>query len=111
MLTATWWASSLAVHSRLSSGVRNRLEVGSVTKVAASRVVNTTKLLKERAAIFSSVLATISWWQDEAAAIAWRDDPEHRRIRDHGRAVWYDWYRVIVATVDRTYQWTRPTGD
>lgn len=54
---------------------------------------------------------TISWWRDAASAIAWRDDPEHARIRDQGRAVWYDWYRVIVATVDRAYQWTRPTGD
>jgi len=54
---------------------------------------------------------TISWWRDEAAAIAWRDDPEHSRIRDRGRAIWYDWYRVIVATVDRAYGWTRSTGD
>jgi heme-degrading monooxygenase HmoA len=53
---------------------------------------------------------TISWWRDEAAAHAWRDDPEHRRIRNQGRAIWYDWYRVIVATVDRAYGWTRPTG-
>jgi heme-degrading monooxygenase HmoA len=51
---------------------------------------------------------TISWWRDEAAAIAWRDDPEHRRIRDRGRAVWYDWYRAIIATVDRAYGWTKP---
>jgi heme-degrading monooxygenase HmoA len=53
---------------------------------------------------------TISWWRDEAAALAWRDDPDHARIRDRGRAVWYDWYRVIVTTVDRAYDWTRPTG-
>lgn len=51
---------------------------------------------------------TISWWRDEAAALAWRDDPDHARIRDRGRAVWYDWYRVIVATVDRAYGWARP---
>lgn len=53
---------------------------------------------------------TISWWRDEAAALAWRDDPDHARIRDRGRAVWYDWYRVIVATVDRAYDWARPSG-
>jgi heme-degrading monooxygenase HmoA len=53
---------------------------------------------------------TISWWRDEAAALAWRDDPDHARIRDRGRAVWYDWYRVIVTTVDRAYEWTRPAG-
>ncbi len=51
---------------------------------------------------------TISWWRDEAAALAWRDDPDHARIRDQGRAIWYDWYRVIVATVDRAYGWARP---
>lgn len=51
---------------------------------------------------------TISWWRDETAALAWRNDPDHARIRDLGRARWYDWYRVIVATVDRTYEWVRP---
>lgn len=50
---------------------------------------------------------TISWWRDEAAALAWRDDPDHARIRERGRAVWYAWYRVIVTTVDRAYAWTR----
>lgn len=52
---------------------------------------------------------TVSWWRDEDAALAWRDDPEHARIRERGRAVWYEWYRVVVATVDRAYDWTRPT--
>ena len=51
---------------------------------------------------------TVSWWRDEAAALGWRDDRDHARIRDQGRAVWYDWYRVVVATVDRAYDWTRP---
>ena len=55
---------------------------------------------------------TVSWWRDEAAALGWRDDPDHARIRERCRAVWYDWYRVVVATVDRAYDWTRPTdGD
>jgi heme-degrading monooxygenase HmoA len=53
---------------------------------------------------------TVSWWRDEAAAGAWRDDPDHARIRERGRAVWYDWYRVIVANVDRAYQWARADG-
>jgi heme-degrading monooxygenase HmoA len=51
---------------------------------------------------------TVSWWRDEAAALAWRDDPDHTRIRELGRAVWYDWYQVIVTTVERAYGWTRP---
>lgn len=52
---------------------------------------------------------TVSWWRDEAAALAWRRDPEHTRIREQGRAVWYDWYRVVVATVERAYAWQRST--
>lgn len=51
---------------------------------------------------------TISWWRDEAAALAWRDDPDHTRIRNQGRALWYDWYRVIIASVERAYDWSRP---
>jgi heme-degrading monooxygenase HmoA len=49
---------------------------------------------------------TVSYWADEAAAIAWRDDPEHRAIRDAGRGRWYDGYRAIVCTVTRAYEWT-----
>jgi heme-degrading monooxygenase HmoA len=51
---------------------------------------------------------TVSWWRDEAAAIAWRDDPDHARIREAGRDRWYAWYRLIVASVDRAYEWMRP---
>lgn len=50
---------------------------------------------------------TISYWADEAAAIAWRDHPEHTAIRDKGRAVWYDSYQVTVCEVTRSYDWQR----
>lgn len=50
---------------------------------------------------------TVSYWADEASAIAWRDDPEHARIRDLGRARWYDSYELIVAAVARDYRWHR----
>ena len=51
---------------------------------------------------------TVSYWADDAAAIAWRDDPDHRAIRERGRALWYDRYRVTVARVERDYDWARP---
>ena len=51
---------------------------------------------------------TVSYWADDAAAIAWRDHPEHAAIRDRGRALWYDRYSVTVARVERAYQWARP---
>jgi heme-degrading monooxygenase HmoA len=54
---------------------------------------------------------TVSWWRDEAAARAWRDDPDHTRIRERGRAIWYDWYRVVITTVDRSYNWCGRQAD
>ncbi len=50
---------------------------------------------------------TISYWETEAAAIAWRDHPDHAVIREAGRERWYDRYRVTVCTVARDYAWQR----
>jgi heme-degrading monooxygenase HmoA len=50
---------------------------------------------------------TISYWTDEAAAIAWRNHPDHARIREQGRERWYDWYAVQVVEVTRSYGWRR----
>lgn len=50
---------------------------------------------------------TVSWWADEAAAIAWRDEARHAATRAQGRASWYDAYEVAVATVTRSYAWQR----
>ncbi len=49
---------------------------------------------------------TVSYWADDASARAWRDHPEHVRIRDLGRARWYDWYRLDVTRVERSYGWS-----
>ncbi len=51
---------------------------------------------------------TVSYWADDAAAIAWRDHPEHTAIRERGRALWYDSYSVNIARIERAYHWTRP---
>ena len=48
---------------------------------------------------------TISWWADEASALAWRAHPEHAAIREYGRAEWYSRYEVAVAEVGRSYGW------
>ena len=51
---------------------------------------------------------TVSYWASEAAAIAWREHPDHAAIRERGRAVWYADHRVDVAHVTRSYAWSRP---
>lgn len=53
---------------------------------------------------------TISYWADEHSAKAWRDHPDHARIRDTGRDRWYCDYSVTVAQVMRSYDWTRSGG-
>jgi len=50
---------------------------------------------------------TISYWRDDASAIAWRDHPEHAAIRERGRALWYSDYEIVVARVERGYAWRR----
>ena len=49
--------------------------------------------------------ASITVFLSIASAIAWRDHPEHRRIRDLGRAHWYADYETIVTRVERDYRW------
>ncbi len=51
---------------------------------------------------------TVSYWADDAAARAWRDDPAHKAARDAGRSRWYDHYTIVVARVERGYDWTGP---
>lgn len=50
---------------------------------------------------------TVSYWADEASAVAWRGHPEHAAIRDAGRGRWYDHYDLHVTAVTRSYHWSR----
>ncbi len=48
---------------------------------------------------------TVSYWADEDAAKAWRDQPDHARIRELGRGKWYASYTLDVAKIARSYRW------
>lgn len=50
---------------------------------------------------------TISYWRNEEAAKAWRDNEQHSAIRDKGRNIWYDHYSLQVATIKRSYDWKK----
>ncbi|MBT2185447.1 antibiotic biosynthesis monooxygenase family protein [Sphingobium nicotianae] len=50
---------------------------------------------------------TVSYWADEASAVAWRNNAEHAAIREIGRARWYARYRLIVTQAVRGYGWER----
>ncbi len=48
---------------------------------------------------------TVSYWQSEAAILAWKQHAKHTAIRDRGRREWYSRYALRVAKVERVYQW------
>lgn len=50
---------------------------------------------------------TVSYWADEAAAAAWRDNPTHMAVREAGRDRWYSAYTLDVARISRHYDWTK----
>ena len=49
---------------------------------------------------------TVSYWRDQAAILAWRDQTDHAATRAHGRGHWYDHYEVRIARVERAYRST-----
>ena len=46
---------------------------------------------------------TVSYWQTEADAQAWKHVAEHMAAQARGRAEWYSAYEVRVAAVTRSY--------
>ncbi|MDI9349947.1 MAG: antibiotic biosynthesis monooxygenase [Candidatus Symbiobacter sp.] len=51
---------------------------------------------------------TLSYWEDEAAIAAWRNDPEHALARKAGAEKWYEWFHIQVAKIGRDYHSAKP---
>ncbi|WP_053122926.1 antibiotic biosynthesis monooxygenase [Pseudomonas sp. P1.31] len=47
---------------------------------------------------------TVSYWESEAAILAWRQNPEHRVIQERGRSIWYSKFHTRVCRVEREYR-------
>ncbi|MFJ2539943.1 MULTISPECIES: antibiotic biosynthesis monooxygenase [unclassified Pseudomonas] len=47
---------------------------------------------------------TVSYWESEAAILAWRQNPEHRVIQERGRSIWYSAFHTRVCRVEREYR-------
>jgi heme-degrading monooxygenase HmoA len=48
-------------------------------------------------------LLSLSFWRDEAAVAAWRNNPDHRAAQAEGRAIVFRDYRLRIAAVLRGY--------
>ena len=46
---------------------------------------------------------TVSYWSSEAAILAWKQQAEHRNVRELGRATWYSAFQTRVCKVERAY--------
>ena len=46
---------------------------------------------------------TVSYWESEAAILAWRRHAEHTLARERGRSEWYEHFELRVARVERAY--------
>ncbi len=46
---------------------------------------------------------TVSYWRDEAAIRAWKQQTEHQQAQRGGRQTWYQDYSVRIAKVERAY--------
>ena len=46
---------------------------------------------------------TVSYWEDEAAIAAWKQQAEHRLAQERGKRDWYAGYRIRIAKVERAY--------
>lgn len=44
---------------------------------------------------------TVVWWRDEESLAIWRNDARHRVAQQTGRARWYEYYKMDVATIVR----------
>lgn len=46
---------------------------------------------------------TVSYWTDEAAILAWKQQAEHAEVREQGRARGYQAFATRVCKVERDY--------
>lgn len=52
---------------------------------------------------------TVVWWRDEESLREWRNLMRHREAQKTGRAKWYEYYEMEVASVVRTSSFARAT--
>ena len=46
---------------------------------------------------------TVSYWESEAAILAWKQQAEHQAVREQGRTRWYSAFQTRVCKVERAY--------
>jgi heme-degrading monooxygenase HmoA len=47
----------------------------------------------------------ISYWPTLDAIQNWKSDSQHQQAQKLGKEKWYQWYKVEVVEIGRSYQW------
>jgi len=47
---------------------------------------------------------SVSFWETVEDAKNWKENAIHKNIQERGKNEWYEWYRVEVAEVQRSYE-------
>ena len=50
---------------------------------------------------------TVSYWENIASIINWKNNFEHTIAREKGRAIWYKNYQVRICKVERDYGFSK----
>ncbi|MEX0321173.1 MAG: antibiotic biosynthesis monooxygenase [Puniceicoccaceae bacterium] len=53
---------------------------------------------------------SVSYWEDEEAILAWKENAVHREIQKLGKEKWYSSYSLRVCRVFREYEFTKEPG-
>jgi len=53
---------------------------------------------------------TVSYWETAEDVARWKAIAEHDWAQQRGRDVYYEWYHVRVAHVERAYKFEKSTG-
>jgi heme-degrading monooxygenase HmoA len=53
---------------------------------------------------------TVVWWKDKESLRKWRDLPRHRVAQATGRQKWYEYYKMEVATIERTSEFEKASN-
>jgi heme-degrading monooxygenase HmoA len=50
---------------------------------------------------------TISYWKDLESIKSWKENALHSKARENGRKLWYGYYKLRIAKVERDYDFEK----
>lgn len=83
---------------------KSSLEYVSVAKKMRQRAIEHFGCLDFVSMTESDQELAVSYWKNEAAILAWRQDPEHQHAQALGKKFWYDEFSVDVLSLERHYE-------